>query len=85
MVLREAFQAVVSTVAADASSKVETRQAYVDLVSSLLAFVVSVLIISFVGKLLWNSVVFDLFTTVKPARSVWQILGLAIFVKLIIY
>jgi hypothetical protein len=85
MVLREAFQAVVSTVASDASSKVETRQAYVDLVSSLLAFVVSVLIISFVGKLLWNSVVFDLFTTVKPARSVWQILGLAIFVKLIIY
>ncbi len=85
MVLREAFQAVVSTVASDASSKVETRQAYVDLVSSLLAFVVSVLIISFVGKLLWNSVIFDLFTNVKPARSVWQILGLAIFVKLIIY
>jgi hypothetical protein len=85
MVLREAFQAVVSTVASDASSKVETRQAYVDLVSALLAFVVSVLIISFVGKLLWNSVIFDLFTNVKPARSVWQILGLAIFVKLIIY
>ena len=56
-----------------------------DLVSALLAFVVSVLIISFVGKLLWNSVVFDLFTFVKPARSVWQILGLAIFVKLVIY
>ncbi len=82
MVLREAFSAVVNTVASDASSKMETQASYVGLVSALLAFVVSIMIIAFVGKWLWNTIVLDLFTIVKPARSVWQLIGLAIFVKL---
>jgi hypothetical protein len=29
-------------------------------------------------------VVLDLFTIAKPARNVWQIIGLAIFAKLIL-
>jgi hypothetical protein len=82
MVLREAFSAVANTVASDASSKMETQASYVGLVSALLAFVVSILIIAFIGKWLWNSIVLDLFTIAKPARSVWQLIGLAIFVKL---
>ncbi len=84
MVLKEAFQAVVNTVASDASSKLDTRQSYVDFISALLALVLSIVIIAFVGKLLWNSVVLDLFTIAKPARNVWQIIGLAIFAKLIL-
>lgn len=83
MVLKEAFQAVVSTVASDASTKLDTRQSYIDFVSALLAMILSVIIIAFVGKLLWNSVVLDLFTIAKPARNVWQIIGLTLFVKLI--
>ncbi len=82
MVLREAFSAVANTVASDASSKMETQASYVGLVSALLAFVVSIMIIAFVGKWLWNTIVLDLFTIAKPARSVWQLIGLAIFVKL---
>ena len=84
MVLRETFSAVVNTVAADASSKLDTRSSYVELTAALLAFVFSIVIIAFVGKLLWNSVVLDLISVAKPARSVWQIIGLAMLVKLIV-
>jgi hypothetical protein len=83
MVLREAFSAVVNTIASDASSKMDTQASYVGLTAALLAFITSMLIIAFIGKLLWNTVVLDLFTIAKPARSVWQIIGLAIFAKLI--
>jgi hypothetical protein len=83
MVLREAFSAVVNTIASDASSKMDTQASYVGLTAALLAFITSMLIIAFIGKLLWNTVVLDLFTIAKPARSVWQIIGIAIFAKLI--
>jgi hypothetical protein len=36
-----------------------------------------------VGKWLWNNVIIDLFTIAKPVRSIWQILGLMIFLALI--
>ena len=84
MVLRETFSAVVNTVAADASSKLDTRSSYVELTAALLAFVFSIVIIAFVGKWLWNGVVLDLISVAKPARSVWQIIGLAMLVKLIV-
>ncbi len=83
MVLRETFSAVVNTVAADASSKLDTRSSYVELTAALLAFVFSIVLIAFVGKWLWNGVVLDLISVAKPARSVWQIIGLAIFAKLL--
>ncbi len=83
MVLKETFSAVVNTVAADASSKLDTRSSYVELTAALLAFVFSIVLIAFVGKWLWNGVVLDLISIAKPARSVWQIIGLAILVKLI--
>lgn len=83
MVLKETFSAVVNTVAADASSKLDTRSSYVELTAALLAFVFSIVLIAFVGKWLWNGVVLDLISVAKPARSVWQIIGLAILVKLI--
>ena len=59
------------------------RDIYMELLAILLAFVVSLVILGFVGQLLWNNVVMDLFTFVKPARSVWQIIGLMIFLSLI--
>ena len=59
------------------------KESYVDFIAALLAFLVAVVILSFVGKLLWNSVVVDLFSFAKPARSFWQILGLLVFVSLI--
>lgn len=59
------------------------REVYADSVATLLAFVIAFVILAFVGKLLWNNVVVDLFSFAKPARSFWQIIGLMIFINLI--
>lgn len=59
------------------------REIYADSVATLLAFVVAFFILAFVGKLLWNNVVCDLFSFAKPARSFWQIIGLMIFLNLV--
>ena len=59
------------------------RDMYVELIASLLAFVIALVIIGLFGKLLWNNVVVDLFTFAKPARSVWQLIGLMVFMALI--
>jgi len=59
------------------------RDAYVDFAATLLAFVISFVILGFVGKLLWNNVVVDLFSFAKPAKSFWQLIGLMLFVSLV--
>jgi hypothetical protein len=59
------------------------REVYADSVAVLLAFIVAFVIVAFVGKLLWNNVIIDLFSFAKPARSFWQIIGLMIFINLI--
>jgi len=59
------------------------RRAYMSFVSVTLTFIFAIVILSFVGKLLWNGVIVDLFSFAKPARSIWQILGLMIFVSLL--
>ena len=56
---------------------------YTDVLATLLAFLIALVILGFVGKLLWNNVVIELFTFAKPARSFWQILGLMVFVSLV--
>ena len=61
----------------------QKREVYAETVSVILAFVIALVILGFVGKLLWNSVVVDLFSFAKPAKSFWQIVGLMIFVALI--
>jgi hypothetical protein len=59
------------------------REIYANSVSVLLAFVLAFVLLAFVGKLLWNNVVVDLFSFAKPARSFWQIIGLMIFINLV--
>ena len=59
------------------------REIYADSVSVLLAFVLAFVLLAFVGKLLWNNVVVDLFSFAKPAKSFWQIIGLMIFINLV--
>ena len=59
------------------------RDMYKELVSSILALVISVAIVAFVGKWLWNSSVVELFTFARPVRSVWHIIGLMLFLALI--
>jgi hypothetical protein len=50
--------------------------------ASILTIVVMMALILFAGKYLWNTVLVSLVPAVKPAKSVWQILGLAILVSL---
>ena len=49
---------------------------------SFITLVIMMLIVLAVGKWLWNTVLVALVPAVKPAKSVWQILGLAVLISL---
>ena len=59
------------------------REVYADSVAVLVSFVLAFAILAFIGKLLWNNVVVDLFSFAKPAKSFWQIIGLMLFINLV--
>jgi len=56
---------------------------YASAIATILAFTISILIISLVGLWLWNFSVVPLFEFARPAKSVFQILGLMVFLSLI--
>jgi hypothetical protein len=56
---------------------------YTEAIASILAFFLAVAILSFVGLWLWNFSVVPLFEFARPAKSIFQILGLMLFVSLI--
>jgi hypothetical protein len=60
------------------------KESSVEFVSILLSFIVALIILSLIGKLLWNSVIVDLFSFARPAKSFWQILGLFVFTSLLL-
>jgi len=62
----------------------QKRAAYVEFISMLLSFIIVVVLLAFLGKFLWNGVVVDLISVAKPAKSVWQIFGLMLFLGLIL-
>ena len=62
----------------------QKNEAYADLVTVLITFVIALLLLSLIGKLLWNGVIVELFNCVRPAKSVLQILGLFVFVSLFV-
>ncbi len=66
----------------DMSGSSERRDLYKELIASILALVISIVIIAFIGKWLWNTSVAELFTFVRPVRSIWQLIGLMIFISL---
>jgi len=59
------------------------KEIYKELVASLLSLIIAILIVAFVGKYLWNNSVVELFSFARPARSVWQIIGLMLFYALL--
>jgi len=61
----------------------EKRESYIELATVLITFVLALTILSLIGKLLWNNVIVDLFTCVRPAKSFMEILGLFVFVSLL--
>jgi hypothetical protein len=50
---------------------------------SFLTLIVILLLLLLVGKYLWNTVLVTLMPFIKPAKSIWQILGLSILLGLI--
>ena len=81
--LKDACYAAVDAFTDMSGSDSKRREAYMELIASILSFLIAVVIISFVGKWLWNYIIIDLFTFAKPVRNIWQILGLMIFLALI--
>jgi ABC-type antimicrobial peptide transport system permease subunit len=66
----------------DLSGSASRRESYKDIIATILSLILAILIVSFVGKYLWNSTVAELFTIVRPVRSVWQIIGFMILLSL---
>jgi len=62
----------------------EKKEGYIAFVTFLLTFIISLLILSLIGQFLWNSSIVELFTCVRPAKSVWHILGLFLFATLLL-
>lgn len=81
-VITNATKAVVEGMSGSPEAE-RRKQTYVDLIAVLIAFVITLVILAFIGQLLWNNVVVDLISVAKPAKSVWQILGLFIFISLV--
>lgn len=81
--LRDACYAVVDAFTDLSGSDTSRRELYTSLAASVLALILSIAIVALIGKWLWNNIVIDLFSFAKPARSVWQIIGLMIFLGLI--
>ena len=50
---------------------------------SLITVSIVFMLILFIGKFLWNNVLHELVPAIKPAKSVWQILGLAVLISLL--
>ena len=45
------------------------REAYLEIIASLLSFIIAIIIISFIGKWVWNNIILDLFTIVSQQRA----------------
>ena len=56
-----------------------------DALAAFIVLIIYVLIILLIGQFLWNIVLCKLITIVKPAESIWQILGLAILLNLLFF
>lgn len=62
----------------------EKKEGYIAFVAFLLTFIISLIILSLIGQFLWNTSIVELFTCVRPAKSVWHILGLFLFTSLVL-
>lgn len=77
-----ATRALVEGLSPNASDPVTSRNSYAEFLAAMLAFAITIVLIAFVGKWLWNEVVVDLISVAKPAKSVWQVLGLFVLASL---
>ncbi len=78
--LEKAFDAVFARTETFQSEGNNTGRAFL---VALLTLIVMMGLILLAGKWLWNTVLVALVPAVKPAKSIWQILGLAILIGLL--
>lgn len=83
MGVHKAVEGLVQGFANPDNSK-EKKDGYIAFITFLLTFIISLLILSLIGQFLWNSSIVQLFTCVRPAKSVWHILGLFLFASLVL-
>ena len=60
------------------------KNAYVDFASAVIAYLVAIVIMAFVGKWLWNYAVVDLISVARPAKSIWQLVALMLLISLLL-
>ena len=59
-----------------------SRDVYSGFLAAIVAFLIAFVLVAMVGKYLWNEVIVSLIAIARPARSVWQMLGLFIFLAI---
>ena len=67
-----------------ANTTTETEASTAVIILSVVVLVVYVLVLVLVGKWLFNNTLCQLFSGVKPATSIWQILGLWLLLHLLL-
>lgn len=82
-IINSACKAAVEGFTSGSMDPAKRKDIYTDFIAVFLAFLLSIVILGFVGKLLWNNIIVELFSIAKPAKSFWQILGLMVFIALV--
>lgn len=54
-----------------------------NLLGTFISLLLVIVIVLFIGKILWNDVLRVLVPGIKPAKNIWQILGLYILISLL--
>jgi hypothetical protein len=66
-----------------ANKGVQTEEKKKAAIVAFLTLIIVFILLLILGKMLWNDILVELFPFVKPAKSIWQILGLSILIGLI--
>jgi len=82
-VVNAAMRAMMEGFTNPGGSQAYRQPIYAEALAAILTFVISVLLVSLVGLWLWNFSVVPLFEFARPAKSVFQILGLMVFLVLV--
>jgi hypothetical protein len=60
-----------------------SQKSYKGIVIQIVALMISIVIVAFVGKYLWNASVSELFTFARPVQSVWQIIAFMLLLSIL--
>lgn len=67
----------------DMPGSAQRNKVYGDLIGTIIAFIIALIIVAFLGKWLWNSSMPMLFTVARPVTSVWQLIALMFLMSIV--